>query len=234
MKMSLGFMILLFFILFNSDQAMVWVVLTVLYIYTVGTEKYFPISPIPCPSLSLLTSFTFRFSSCTFPSNHWFWAHIQHSLCFYSCTQAIPSPFHSCQPFCYTQYLPDLFFVFFFSFLGPHLQHMEVPRLGVQWELQPPVNATATATATPDPSHICKLHCSLQQHQIHNPLIKVRDWTCILMDTSQIFNPLRYSRNSCPFWSGFHKPVGMIEKYLRSFYGTNESCFGYVGLKRSA
>ena len=114
--MSLGFMILLFFILFNSDQAMVWVVLTVLYIYTVGTEKYFPISPIPCPSLSLLTSFTFRFSSCTFPSNHWFWAHIQHSLCFYSCTQAIPSPFHSCQPFCYTQYLPDLFFVFFFFF----------------------------------------------------------------------------------------------------------------------
>ena len=145
MKMSLGFMIL-FFILFNSDQAMVWVVLTVLYIYTVGTEKYFPISPIPCPSLSLLTSFTFRFSSCTFPSNHWFWAHIQHSLCFYSCTQAIPSPFHSCQPFCYTQYLPDLFFVFFFSFLGPHLQHMEVPRLVINLELYLPAYTTSRAT----------------------------------------------------------------------------------------
>ena len=26
---------------------------------------------------------------------------------------------------------------FFFSFLGPHLQHMEVPRLGVESETQP-------------------------------------------------------------------------------------------------
>jgi len=41
--------------------------------------------------------------------------------------------------------------IFFLSFvfLGPHSQHMEVPRLGVQLELQLP--AYATATATPDP-----------------------------------------------------------------------------------
>ena len=25
-----------------------------------------------------------------------------------------------------------MYYVFFFSFLGPHLQHMEVPKLGVQ------------------------------------------------------------------------------------------------------
>ena len=38
--------------------------------------------------------------------------------------------------------------LFFFFFLGPHPRHMEVPRLGVQLELQLP--ACARATATPD------------------------------------------------------------------------------------
>ena len=30
------------------------------------------------------------------------------------------------------------FFFFFLIFLGPHLRHMEVPRVGVESELQPP------------------------------------------------------------------------------------------------
>ena len=34
---------------------------------------------------------------------------------------------------------------FLFVLLGPHLWHLEVPRLGVQSELQPPAYATATA-----------------------------------------------------------------------------------------
>ena len=55
-----------------------------------------------------------------------------------------------------------LFFGFVFCFLGLHPQHMEVPRLGVQSELQLP--ASATATAMPDPSHICNLHHSLWPH----------------------------------------------------------------------
>ena len=38
---------------------------------------------------------------------------------------------------------------FFFCFLGPHLWHMEVPRLGVESELQRLVYTTATAM--PDP-----------------------------------------------------------------------------------
>ena len=46
--------------------------------------------------------------------------------------------------------------------------------------------AAATATATQDPSHIFDLHHSLQQCQIPNPLSEARDWTHILMDTSQI------------------------------------------------
>ena len=42
---------------------------------------------------------------------------------------------------------------FFPLFLGPHSQHMEVPRLGVESELQLP--AYTTVTAMPDPSLVC-------------------------------------------------------------------------------
>ena len=45
---------------------------------------------------------------------------------------------------------------------------MEVPRLGVESELQLP--AYATATAPLDLSHICDLHHSLQQCQTLTPL----------------------------------------------------------------
>ena len=59
------------------------------------------------------------------------------------------------------------FFFFFFVFLGLHPRHMEVPSLGVQSELQLP--AYARATTMPDPSCVCDLPYSSQQHQILNP-----------------------------------------------------------------
>ena len=43
---------------------------------------------------------------------------------------------------------PGAYFFFLFSFLGPHLWHMEIRRLGIESELQ----LLAVATATPDPS----------------------------------------------------------------------------------
>ena len=49
-------------------------------------------------------------------------------------------------------------FFFFFGFGGPHLQHMEIPRLGGESELQEP--AYTTAIARQEPSHICDLHLS--------------------------------------------------------------------------
>ena len=52
----------------------------------------------------------------------------------------------------------------FVCFSGPDLGHMEVPRLGVELELQPP--SCTTATATQDPSCLCDLHHSLWQCQI--------------------------------------------------------------------
>ena len=67
------------------------------------------------------------------------------------------------------------FFFFFFGFFGPHPWHMEIPRLGVASELQLP--AHATATATPDLSCMCNLHCSSRQRQILDPLSEAWDRT---------------------------------------------------------
>ena len=68
--------------------------------------------------------------------------------------------------------------------------------------------AHTTATATPDPSHICDLHCSSWQCQIPNLLSKARDRTHILMDPDQVCKALSHDRNSyvgflnkCFMWS---------------------------------
>ena len=50
------------------------------------------------------------------------------------------------------------YFIYFFVLLGPQPWHMEVPRLGVELELQLP--AYARATGTPDSSRVCDLHHS--------------------------------------------------------------------------
>ena len=75
---------------------------------------------------------------------------------------------------------PKIFFVLF----GPHLWHAEVPRLGVESELQLP--AYTTARAMPDLSHIFDLHCSSHQCWILNPQSRAKDWIHVLMDTSQV------------------------------------------------
>ena len=67
---------------------------------------------------------------------------------------------------------------------GAHMWHMEVPRLGVESELQLP--AYTVATAMPDPSNICDLHHSSQQCWILNPLREAKDRAHILMDTNQV------------------------------------------------
>ena len=77
-------------------------------------------------------------------------------------------------------------FLFFF-WGGAHLQHMEVPRLGVESELQLP--AYTTATATQDLSRVCDLYYSSQQRQILNPLSQARDQTPSLMVPSWICFP---------------------------------------------
>ena len=63
-------------------------------------------------------------------------------------------------------------FFFVFSFLRPHLRHMQVSRLGVKLELQLPAHTTATATW--GLSCVCDLHYSSWQRWILNPPSKAR------------------------------------------------------------
>ena len=67
--------------------------------------------------------------------------------------------------------------VSFSCFLGLHLWYMDVPRLGVELELQVPAYPTATATATANqgPSCIFDLQHSSQQCRIPDPLSEARD-----------------------------------------------------------
>ena len=94
------------------------------------------------------------------------------------------------------------FRAFFFFFTGAHLRHMEVPRLGADWDLQLPAytRSTVTAIATWDLSCVCNLHHSSWQCQILNPLSEASDGTHILMDTSWVLNLLSHNGNS---WSIF-------------------------------
>ena len=48
----------------------------------------------------------------------------------------------------------------FACFLGPHLRHLDVPRLEVESELQ--LLAYTRATATRDPTCVCNLHPQLK------------------------------------------------------------------------
>ena len=75
--------------------------------------------------------------------------------------------------------LSQLTNIYIFCFLGLHVRHMEVPRLGVESELHllATVTDTATAIATSmqDTSCTCDLHNSSRQCQVPNPLIEARD-----------------------------------------------------------
>ena len=57
---------------------------------------------------------------------------------------------------------------------------MEIPRLGVELELQVP--AYTTDTAMQDLSQVCDLHHSSKQHRVLNPLIEAKDRAHVLMD----------------------------------------------------
>ena len=76
-----------------------------------------------------------------------------------------------------------IFLLAFFFFLGLHPQHMEVPSLGAELELELLASAD---TAMQDLHHVFDLHHSSWPCWMLNPLIKARDETHILMDTNQL------------------------------------------------
>ena len=83
---------------------------------------------------------------------------------------------------------------FFFFYFRAFCRACGNSQAGVKVELQ--LQAYATATATQDMSHIWNLQYNSQQHWNLNPLSGARDQTCILMDTSQVFNPMSHHGNS--------------------------------------
>ena len=83
---------------------------------------------------------------------------------------------------------------------------MKVPRPGVGSELQ--MLSHTIATTKWDPSCVCNLHHSSQQHWILNPLSEARNWTRILMDTSQI----------CFCWATMRTPYFIFLKNLFFFF----------------
>ena len=99
--------------------------------------------------------------------------------------------------FCFCSFL----FLFVFVFLGPHLRHLEVPRLRVKLELQLPAYTHSHSNTGSEPSRVCDLHHSSGQHQILNPLSQARDWTCILMKASQI----------CFHWTSMGIPINSFD-----------------------
>ena len=88
-----------------------------------------------------------------------------------------------------------MFFLLFF-FLGPHLQHREVPRLGVESELQLLAYTTAIATPTPDltTSAIYTTAYSSTRyltHWVKSGIESTSSWTL-----GQVLNLLSHNRNS--------------------------------------
>ena len=99
-----------------------------------------------------------------------------------------------------------LLFCFVFLFRATPVAHGSFQARGQ-------IGAATYATALPDPSHICKLCCSLPQCQILNPLSKAMDWTYILMDTSQVLYLLSHDGNTlAPLLLNWY---GHLRKLLR-------------------
>ena len=99
---------------------------------------------------------------------------------------------------------------FLFCFLGLHLRHMKIPRLGVEWELQ--LLAYATAIITRDLSCLCNLNHSSWQCQILNPLSEARGRTfnlvvpswihflCAMMGTLRVLYSWPAHKPELEFW----------------------------------
>ena len=90
-------------------------------------------------------------------------------------------------------------------------------------ELQLPAYATATATATQDLKLICNLHHSSQQCRILYPLSQVQNRTHILMDASQVHNPLSHYTNSPQKF--FNMSFKSKDKKLHNYYTLSNKLF---------
>ena len=109
----------------------------------------------------------------------------------------------------------------FLVFLGPHPQHMEVSRPGVESEVQQ--QAYATVTATQDPSCICDLQHRSQQCRTHwakSGIKPTSSWIQVR------FIMLGHDGKSGKFWQTVTK-----QKEARSQESTNANKDNQKGIK---
>ena len=77
-------------------------------------------------------------------------------------------------------------FIYFWFFRAAPVTYVSSQARG--WNRAAAAGLRTTATAKPHLSLVCDLHHSSRQHWILNPLSEARNWTCVLMDTSQVFS----------------------------------------------
>ena len=99
-------------------------------------------------------------------------------------------PFIYCFSFSFLLFLSLFRFIDFFSLFFFLLRVVPAAYGG------PQVRGLIGAAATGLCHNHSYLHHSSRQRRILNPLNKARDQTSILMDTSQVLNPLSHNRNS--------------------------------------
>ena len=138
-----------------------------------------------------------------------------HSSPLLACLFFTEAPWYRCYGHLYWVFF---IFVFVFVVLGPHLWHMEVPRLGSNAGQQHSHSHT-------DPSHIHNLCRNLWQCQILNPSSEAGNRTHIFKDTSQVLNLL--SHNGTLFLSFFFNNKHVFIYLFRAtpaVYGSSRSC----------
>ena len=97
-------------------------------------------------------------------------------------------------------------FNLFSGLQGMQVQHMEVPRLGVESDCS--CQPTPQPQATHNSRYICNLHHSSQQCRMLNPLRGARDGIRILMDASWV--RFCWATTGTPELYTFNWPTGYI------------------------
>ena len=120
-----------------------------------------------------------------------------------------------------------------FCFFGLHWQHMKVPRLRVESELQ--LLAYVSAIAMLDLSHMCSLHPSSQQYKILKPLSETRDrtvssWVLVrfvyIEPQRELWECVFYGNYLFPKWKDHEQKIkgAAAETYNLSYSGTVNFC----------
>ena len=122
-------------------------------------------------------------------------------------------------------------FIYLFCFLGLHLWQMESSQATGRIGSIAAILFHSHSNWESQLSHICYLHHSSWQYQIPDPLSKAKDWTHILMDTSQIcfLCTIMGTPKNCVFLKSIHFPYRCntisVFKFYNILYNASNSAW---------